>query len=114
MRILSLVVHKEPGFTFGGTLEVIAFGALVGVPSGLVYAFANKYVSIPRFWKGLIYGALIFVVLLIVPFEGKGAAAAFPQELMPVIVAMFAILFIGFGIILALVSSENQLNHRVH
>jgi hypothetical protein len=100
MRVVALLARAEPGFSFGGTLEVLSFASLVGLASGPVFATMGKRSPGSELLKGAVFGALVFFVVVLLPGEAKNAAFAFP-ELFPVTIAMFAALFIAFGIALA-------------
>jgi len=100
MRAIALLAHAEPGFSFGGTLEVIAFAALVGLASGPVFAIFETRLPGSEMLKGAVFGVLVFLVVILLPGDAKNAAFAFP-ELFPATIATFAALFIAFGIALS-------------
>lgn len=68
MRLFALADGSRPSFSVGGSLAVVAiFAVIFGIPLALVYV---------RFWSrldalggnGLAYGAVVFLVLVAIPF----------------------------------------------
>jgi hypothetical protein len=100
MSVIALLAGERPSWSLGGTLEVIGFGALVGMPSGLVWGLVQHTVPGKPLGKGVAYGVLVFLVILLLPIQAKRAAFGFPQ-LLPVTVALFAGLFVVYGMVLA-------------
>ena len=110
MRLIAMLAHVKPDLSFGGTLEVIAFGLLVGLPSGLIFVWIGRFIPGGHLLKGSIYGVLVFLVIVLLPGEAMKAALGF-RELLPVTVAMFAALFTVFGIVLA--KTVKKLDHSL-
>jgi hypothetical protein len=100
MSVIALLAGLRPSWSLGGTLEVIGFGALAGMPSGLVWGLVEHAVPGKPLEKGIGYGVLVFLVILLLPIQAKRAAFGFPQ-LLPVTVALFAGLFVIYGMGLA-------------
>jgi peptidoglycan/LPS O-acetylase OafA/YrhL len=111
MSMIALLAHQQPGWTPGGTLEVLAFAALIGLPSGLFFGAVGHYLPGNDMLKGSVFGALVFVVVVLIPMEAKNAAFAFP-ELLPVTVTMFAALFVSYGMALALTIKQFSQSRR--
>lgn len=102
MRLIAIIGGVKTGASLSGTLEIIAFGSLVGAASGLGYTLVK--IILPRLpqsrWiKGILMGLLIYGILLLVPFESKLAARGFPH-LQFLIHALFAGVCLIFGLIL--------------
>lgn len=100
MRGIALTAMGEVGFSAGGTLEVIAFGALVGMPSGIVFALLKPYLRSNPVVSGIGFGVLVFLAVLITPGDAKKAALGFP-DLFPFIIGAFIGLFVIYGITLS-------------
>ncbi|MGI9551192.1 MAG: hypothetical protein ACR2MT_08340 [Aurantibacter sp.] len=100
MRIIALLGGQQGGFSWGGTLDVVAFGLITGAISGVIYGMIEKYGFSTKLLNGGLYGILLFVALLVLPIEGKGAAKAFP-DLQLSIYLIFGVTLIVYGIILA-------------
>lgn len=99
-------VHTENGnrvgdITFAGTLALVVFtGVAAGVLGGIVYAVVEPWLRRVRLWHGLAYGAALllaygFLVLDPSNFDFRRFG---PPALN---VAMFAALFVIFGVITA-------------
>lgn len=100
MRSIALLAGRQGGFSWGGTWEVVALGLIIGVLSGIVYAMVEKYGLPNESLNGAIYGIFVFVMLLILPIGGKGAAKGFP-DMQPTIYLIFGILLVVYGVLLA-------------
>ena len=100
MRFISIMAGRSGGFSWGGTLDVVLLGLIIGVLSGGVYGFVGKYGFSSVLLNGCLYGLLLFIVVLILPIDGKGAARGFP-EMQPAIYFIFATVFVLYGIVLA-------------
>ena len=101
MRCIALLADRQGGFSWGGTIEVIALGAIIGILSGVVYAIVLKYSVANKPFYGAVFGVLVFVMLLILPIAGKSAAKGFP-DMQPTIFVIFGTLLVVYGILLAL------------
>lgn len=96
MRFIAHLGGLEVGFSWGGSLEVVLLGLLIGFVSGTIFPIVGQYVFKNRSWTGTFYGALVFCSILVMPIEGKGASAGFPQ-LIVVIYILFGTLFAVYG-----------------
>jgi hypothetical protein len=102
MWIIAMIALGSSGFSWGGTLEVIASGVLFGVPAGLVYAAIRKKLGTPALWKGASFGLLFFILLLIFPPPAAVSASSGLGHVSHITLSLFGILFIAYGIILEL------------
>ena len=92
--------NRVGDITFGGTLELILFvGVIAGTVGGVVFAVAEPWLPSRR-WKGFIFGAAVLVAVGFtvldptnIDFKRFGSA--------PLNVALFAALFIAFGVLIA-------------
>ena len=97
MRAMAIIGGLTGGFSWGGSLEVVILGALIGLCSGAFmginypFSFKNKVL-----W-GLLHGLLAYLMILILPIDGKGAAQGFP-DLQLTVHILFGGLFLLFGI----------------
>lgn len=97
MRAMAIIGGLTGGFSWGGSLEVVTLGALIGLCSGafmgINYPFSYKNKLI---W-GLLHGILAYLMILVLPIGGKGAARGFP-DLQLTIHILFGGLFLLYGI----------------
>lgn len=67
MRLVALGVADPvgvaPQFTVAGTLAIVVGGAVVGGAAGLVYGLLAGRLPGPARWRGLVYGALLLVLV---------------------------------------------------
>lgn len=104
MRILAIIIAREPTFSIGGSLEIIAYGALVGMVSGAVFALARPI--LPEQWPlgGLLLAAIAYpVTILTLPAHIADTARPF-AAMMPTVLALFGFCFLLFGAGLARLS----------
>jgi len=100
MRIVTDSLGKFPEFTVA-TLAVLLIGTWVGIPSGLLFTAARRYLPGPWFLKGLFFG-IAFLLILGGPFFLRPPTGEF--VLSPVLgKVLFAILVVLYGIVVAAV-----------
>jgi hypothetical protein len=103
MSVIALMGHVTPTWSLGGTLNVIAFGAIVGAVSGLAYAAVRQYLPGPRVVKGLLAGLLLFgAMLLLRPSSARTAMSGFTTLTVPILL-MFGVIELVYGVALAIV-----------
>jgi hypothetical protein len=98
MRFVALESGLDTGFSLGGSLEVIAFGAFVGVPAAALYLATRGRLAIDGWWPGLVFGAALFAAMTMAqPPAARSALAGTPDT--PVATALaFAVVFVGWGV----------------
>lgn len=101
MRSIMLMAGGEGGFSWGGSLEVVLLGLIVGLISGGVFSLSEKINNHNNLLVGLIFGTLVFLAIILLPIDGKGAASGFP-ELQWQIYLLFGGLFLLFGLTFSL------------
>lgn len=99
MTLIAVIAGLAPGYTAGGTLEVIAFGAIAGTLAGAIAPLAWRLAPLLRIGRGSLYGLLVYLAVILAPGEAKMAALSLP-ELLPLTLLLFALLFAGFGVAL--------------
>ena len=102
MRAIAIMSGGSGNFSWGGSFEVVLLGLLIGICSGafmglsLPFAMRNKSI-----W-GLLHGLLAYLMVLVLPIGGKGAARGFP-DLQLTIHLLFGGLFLLYGILSAFI-----------
>ncbi len=110
MRALAVIAEREVEFSFGGTIEVVAFGAIIGAIAGAAFVAIKKYLPGAAPLKGMSFGLLAFLTLALVrPPSVERSAAAFEGYLSPMVL-MFSAAFLLYGIALAI--AEDGLSRR--
>jgi hypothetical protein len=102
MVLLAALQGTDPEFTLGGTLEVVAMGVIIGVPAGLAMLVGRLCFrrSGPLF--GATGGGLLFLGLALAPPPAaQSASAGLSSAMLMAAILLFAILFVGWGAILA-------------
>ncbi len=102
MRGIARMAGSSGGFSWGGTLEIIALGALIGIVSGLFYGLFLKFFQKSPLLLGLLFGILCYAAIILLPIDGKGAINGFPQFRSQILI-LFGTLFLLYGLMTALV-----------
>ncbi|MFN0179086.1 MAG: hypothetical protein ACKVZ0_09820 [Gemmatimonadales bacterium] len=77
MRFVALEAGMSPGFSTGGSLEVIGFGTLVGAPIAAAFFFLRPRIRVQGPWPGLFIGLLMFAAFaLLQPPSARSALSA--------------------------------------
>ncbi|AKA36223.1 hypothetical protein [Flagellimonas lutaonensis] len=100
MRGIALMGGLKGGFSWGGTMEVVLLGLIIGAISGTIYGVLSNYLFKNKWSAGGLYGLLAFVAILVLPIEGKGAAKGFPDLQVPISL-IFGGLHVVYGVVLA-------------
>ncbi len=99
MRFIALEAGMAPGFSSGGSLEVILFGAMIGIPVALLVWICRAKWRLP-FWFGTIAGLALFVILSVFqPPAARSALAGTPDKALWTTV-LFAAVFVLYGAVL--------------
>jgi hypothetical protein len=111
-RIAMRFVARESGldsaFSVGGSLEVVAFGALVGAPIAWLFFAVRPLVRLPVPWAGVLAGCGLFLVLSLVPLPAARSALAATPDTPAATALTFAVVFIAWGWLLERVGRRLQ------
>lgn len=102
MRLIALGAGLEPGFSWGGTGEVVATGLLIGVPAAIAFVALRRFIPGPGIWRGAAFGALLFLALVAVPLPAAELASESVGRLL-LTVGLFGPLFLLYGVVIELV-----------
>jgi len=97
MRVVAIAIHGSGGFSLGGSLEVLAAGALFGTLGGLLLPFVPGQLGR---WGALAHTVVVFVLIALTSDAARGAASgvAWPARV-PVLLA-FGGLLLGYSLLL--------------
>ena len=105
MRLLALLIDRPTGFSIGGSLEVVAYGAFLGLGGGLI-KFASK--SVGRGKMGGVFVGLMSYGLALGTLPNHIAQTAAPfADRMWLVHGLFGATFIAFGVILSIATSTS-------
>lgn len=111
MRLLTMHDGREPGFSFGGTLEIMLYGAIIGLVAGLVFALLPAPLRKNWIASGLIFGLLVYAgTILTLPAHIAGTAAPF-SDILPLVLFGFGLCFLAFGLALARTLQAHVAHH---
>jgi hypothetical protein len=100
MRFVALESGGEGGFSLGGSLEVVASGAVIGVPSALLFFLSRRRLQKSAPWPGLLWAALVFVTLALVRPPAALSALQATPDTPAATFAAFAVAFAAWGLLL--------------
>jgi hypothetical protein len=100
MRFVAMESGLDGAFSVGGSLEVVAFGALIGAPVAWLFFVLRPRVNLRIPLAGVLCGLGVFLLFsLILPPAARSALANTPDT--PAATALaFAVLFVVWGWIL--------------
>ena len=100
MRWIALESGIDPTASPGGTLEVVAFGALLGTPIALAFLLFRPMLRVPRPWAGLTGGLLLFGIVAAMPPPAARSALASTSDTPAFTAAAFAVVLVGWMVAL--------------
>jgi hypothetical protein len=102
MRAIGMAAGAPTAFSLGGSLEVVAFGALVGIPVAIVFLLARARSRTAAWWPGILIGLLVLLAFVILP-PGPARGAFASTRVTPIMVfGPFVVLFAAYGLTLEL------------
>ncbi|MEK7830698.1 MAG: hypothetical protein AAB401_06395 [Acidobacteriota bacterium] len=101
MRLISLLTGNPLEFSASGSLEVIAFGAIIGSAAGVVYYLIEKFLPANGWLKGALFGLLLFAVISVAQLPSVERSAAAFANFTALVAALFGLVFMIFGLSLA-------------
>jgi hypothetical protein len=98
MRIIALAGGTSTGFSLGGSLEVVAAGALYGAVGGALFPYLPERLGPLR---TVLHAGALFLLTALTSDAARGAAAAirFPGRLLALL--SFGMLLLGYSAVLA-------------
>lgn len=98
MWLIAIVGGLPGNHSWGGSLEVVAFGLILGVVSGGFFGLVYPYSFTGKFVTGLLFGLLVYGAVVAIPMDSKGAMAGFPDH-KPAISLIFGVVFVLYGLV---------------
>jgi hypothetical protein len=99
MRFVAVEAGIAPGFSLGGSLDVVAFGAILGAPAALVFWACRVRWRLP--WgAGAAAGLLLFAAVVVIRPPAASSALASTPDTTLVTTLLFAVAFASYGVLL--------------
>jgi len=95
MRLTALIAGRAPGFSWGGSLEVLAAGALFGGAGGLAWVALARFA--PRRFTGVALGATTFTAIGLLSDAARGATGGVPPGPRTIALVLFLGLCVAWG-----------------
>jgi hypothetical protein len=100
MRVIAVLAGGTEGFSWGGSIEVVALGLLIGAPIALFFLALRSRLEWAPPWPGVALGAALFVATALQPLPSAESALAGTNDPPLATAALFAALWIGYGLLL--------------
>ena len=100
MRFVAMESGLDGAFSVGGSLEVAAFGALIGAPGAWLFFVLRPRVNLPIPWAGVLCGLGLFLLFSVIPPPAARSALANTPDTPAATALAFAVLFVAWGWIL--------------
>ena len=112
MRFVALESGMAGAFSFGGSLEVIVLGIMIGAPLALLFLTMRRHVAMPAPFAGVLYGVAVFSFLTLVPLPAARSALASTPDPPSATAGAFGLVFVAWGIALEFLSSHVEKRAR--
>ncbi len=98
MFLVGWVLADNTGYTLRGSLEVVLFGGIIGLFAGILYlVFVTERLK-KRLFEGAFFGLGTFLVVTVLPIDGRMAITAYePVYHFPILLG-FSTLFFLYGV----------------
>jgi len=100
MRFVALEAGVSVGFSPGGSLEVVAFGVIIGTPVALLFFAFRSRGQVRQPWPGLLCSLSLFGILSAVPPPAARSALATTPDTPAATALAFGVVFIAWGVVL--------------
>lgn len=100
MRAIAQLAGSADGFSWGGSLEVVLLGVLIGAPVALFFLTLRARLKWPMPWAGVALGFSLFAATALRPLPSAQSALAGTDDPPLATAALFAALWIGYGLLL--------------
>ncbi|MBI1723999.1 MAG: hypothetical protein HYR48_08850 [Gemmatimonadetes bacterium] len=97
MRAFAFAIDGSGGFYCGGSLEVLAGGALFGTLGGLVLPFVPERLGR---WRAVIHTVALFVLIALTSDAARSAASGITWPARAPILLAFGGLLLGYSLLL--------------
>lgn len=99
MRLVALQAEVAPAFSWGGSVEIVVLGALVGAPVALVFWACRERFHLPP-WSSVAAGLLVFGALAVWPPPSARSALRGTPDAPSLTGLAFGGVFLVYGIAL--------------
>lgn len=79
MRAIAIMAGGTGKFSWDGSLDVVLLGTIIGICSGAFMGLSLPFAMRNKMIWGLLQGLLAYLMILVLPIDGKGAVQGFPQ-----------------------------------
>jgi hypothetical protein len=99
MRLIAMQADVSPGFSLGGSLEVVVLGTMVGAPLALIFWACRYWLRMPA-WAGPVMALLVFAAVAVQQPPAARSALRDTPDTPLVTAAVFAAVFAVYGLAL--------------
>ena len=98
MRAIAIESGLPVAFSLMGSVDVVAFGTMIGAPVAFVFLILRGRLSVRRPWAGMGCGLLLFLILALFPPPSARSAMTGTPDAPAATAFAFALLFALWGI----------------
>jgi len=99
MAGLMLMRAQQPAFTLGGTMDVVAVGALYGLVGGVLLIPLRRLVESRKLRRGVTLGLLLLIVGWLTSPTGREMSSVL-GSLIPAAIGLASVTFVVYGVVL--------------
>lgn len=100
MRVIAWTAGSTEAFSWGGSIQVVAMGLLIGAPIALFFLMLRSRLEWKPPWAGVALGASLFTASALRPLPSAQSALTGTADPPLATAALFAALWIGYGLLL--------------
>lgn len=109
MRMIAVLAGSTEAFSWGGSIEVVVMGLLIGTPIALFFLALRSRLEWAPPWAGVALGASLFAATALRPLPSSQSALAGTNDPPLATAALFAALWIGYGLLLEWLHARSTL-----
>ncbi len=98
MRALAVARGMEPGYSIGGTLDVVVVGLIYGAVGGLLLGMLGR-VRAGRILPGAVMGVLLFLFAFFTSAAARSAASGMGYGFLRNTFGIAALIFLAWGVL---------------
>ncbi len=105
LKVMTIIANSPPTLSGEVAANVVYIAVVLGAIAGLLFPFAARPMSAFQGATGAAFGLLIYVAVIPMILTGMRENALVQSDWLPLSVAVFGLLFLGFGIVMEMLGN---------